>query len=434
MLTKEKDLMIEARNKYLTSGLSLLHPITVERGSNAIVYDNEGKKYIDFTSGIGVVNLGHCNPELIQVAEEQLRRLWHICIMVANYEPYVKLAEELTKITPGRFEKQAIFLNSGAEAVENAIKIVRQYSKRPYILSFENSFHGRTYLAMTTTGKYMPYKIEFEPLNVGIELLPYPYCYRCPFKLDYPKCDLWCIEYIKKYFFHTRVAPGRIAAVLIEPIQGEGGFIVPPPEYFKELRELTAKENILLIVDEIQTGFGRTGKMFAIENWDVEPDIIVVGKGIANGLPLSGVIGKKEVMDKIAKGSVGGTYGGNPVACSVALKVIEILRREGFLEKVGKLGKLMFDRLCELKERFEVIGDVRGKGMMLAVELVKDGKTKEPAVDEVEKLINKARKMGLLLLKAGLYGNVIRFHPPLTIEEEVLVKGLDVFEDALKSL
>jgi len=194
------------------------------------------------------------------------------------------------------------------------------------------------------------------------------------------------------------------------------------------------KENILLIVDEIQTGFGRTGKMFAIENWNVEPDVIVVGKGIANGLPLSGVIGKKEVMDKIAKGSVGGTYGGNPVACSVALKAIEILRGEKFLEKVRKLGKLMFDRLCELKERFEVIGDVRGKGMMLAVELVKDRKTKEPAVDEVEKLVNKAREMGLLLLKAGLYGNVIRFHPPLTIEEEVLMEGLDVFEDALKSL
>ena len=324
-MSKDKDPLLELRDRFVCKGVSLLHNITIVKGENALLYDTQGRKYIDFTSGIGVTNLGHCHPEVVKAAKEQLEKLWHTCFMVTSYEPYVKLAEKLAEIIPIEGEKQCVLVNSGAEAVENAVKIARQYSKRYYVISLENSFHGRTYLTMTATGKYKPYKISFEPFNPGIELIPAPYCYRCPFGQEYSKCGLTCIEYIKNFFFHTRVPGDKIAAILVEPIQGEGGFIVIPQDYLEELKKIADDNGILLIADEIQTGFGRTGKMFAIEHYKVRPDIVTVAKAIANGLPLSGVVGKKEIMESIAVGSVGGTYGGNPVACAAALKVIDCL-------------------------------------------------------------------------------------------------------------
>ena len=429
-----KDPFLKARDRWISKGLSLLHPITIEKGENEFLYDVTGKKYLDFTSGIGVTNLGHNHPEVVRAAKEQLEKLWHTCFMITSYPSYVELAERLAKITPGNFEKQVVLANSGAEAVENAIKIARQRSGRPYIISFENSFHGRTYLTMSVTGKYKPYKIDFEPFNPGIEIVPFPYCYRCPFKQEYSKCGLACLDYMKKFFFYTRAPAHKIAAFIIEPIQGEGGFIPAPFDYLKELKKLAEDNGIITIIDEIQTGFGRTGKMFAIEHASIEPDLITVGKAIANGLPLSGVIGKRDIMEHIAAGSIGGTYGGNPVACAAAIKVIDIILKGNILERVARLGRKMKKRLLEMQEKYDIIGDVRGLGMMLAIELVKDRKTKKPAAEETKKIITMAREKGVLLLKAGLYANVIRFHPPLTISEEQLYKGLDVVEECIKDV
>lgn len=430
------DPFLELRSRYVMRGVGLLHPITLERGENAILYDVAGKSYIDFTSGIGVVTLGHANKELVSVAEEQLRKLWHTCIMVANYRPYVELAEKLAKITPGNFEKQVILQNSGSEAVENAIKIARQVSGRIYIVAYENSFHGRgTYgYALATTGKYKPYKVGFEPFMPGVELIPYPYCYRCPFNQEYPQCGLACLDYVKKWFVHARVPPERIAAFIIEMVQGEGGFVVAPRDYVRELKSFLDANGIILIDDEVQCGWARTGRMWAIEHYDVCPEILVTAKAIANGLPLSAVIGRRDIMEKTSVGSFGGTYGGNPVSCAVASRVVDIMLRDKLPERAERLGRLIRKRLEEMRERYEIIGDVRGMGVMQAIELVKDRRTKEPASEEVNKVLERAREKGLLLLKAGLYLNVVRLHPPTTIEEENLNKGLDILEEVLREI
>lgn len=417
-------------------GISVLHPITIARGSNALLYDIAGKEYIDFTSGIGVVNLGHANPELIKAAVEQLSKLWHICFMVANYSPYVELAEKLAKLAPGSFEKKVLLQNSGSEAVENAVKIARQVTGRHIVVAFDNGFHGRgTYgYALSTTGKYNPYKVGLDPLIPGVEFVPYPYCYRCLFKQEYPNCGLSCLDYIKSWFVHVRTPLDRVAAFIIEMVQGEGGFIVPPVEYVRELRKLLDENGVLLIDDEVQAGWGRTGKMWAVEHFGVEPDIVVTAKAIANGLPLSAIIGRADLMDKTHPGSFGGTYGGNPVACAVALKVIEIFQRDNIVERARRLGEIVRKRLVEIYEKYELIGDVRGLGLMQAIELVLDRRTKKPATKETVKVLERAREKGLLLLRAGLFLNVIRVHPPITIEDELLQKGLDVLEESVREV
>ncbi|MEM2025385.1 MAG: aspartate aminotransferase family protein, partial [Desulfurococcaceae archaeon] len=355
---------------------------------------------------------------------------------VANYKTYVELAERLALLTPGKSGKRVLLQNSGSEAAENAIKIAKQVSGRPIIVSYENSFHGRgTYgYALATTGKYKPYKVHLEPVVAGVEFIPYPYCYRCVFKQEYPKCGLTCLDYVKTWFTSTRVPPERIAAFILEPIQGEGGFIVPPPEYIKELKLFLEQHEILLIDDEVQSGWARTGKMWAIEHFGVEPDILFTAKAIANGLPLSAIIGKSEIMDKTYLGSFGGTYGGNPVACAAALKVIEILQRDKLQERAIRLGEVMKKRLLEMASKYSIIGDVRGLGVMQAIELVKDQFAKKPAIEETTKVIEKAREKGLLLLRAGLFLNAIRMHPPLTIEEELLNKGLDILDESIKEV
>ncbi|MEM4912737.1 MAG: aspartate aminotransferase family protein [Desulfurococcaceae archaeon] len=430
------DIYLDLRQKYVMRGITVLHPITVTRGKNAILYDIAGKEYIDFTSGIGVVNLGHANPELIKVAEEQLHKLWHICFMVANYPTYVELAERLAKIAPGSYEKKVLLQNSGSEAVENAIKIARQVTGKYIVVAFDNGFHGRgTYgYALSTTGKYHPYKVNLEPFIPGVEFVPYPYCYRCLFKQEYPGCGLACLDYIKTWFTQVRVPLDRVAAFIMEMVQGEGGFVVPPIEYVRELRKLLDENGVLLIDDEVQAGWGRTGKMWAIENFGVEPDIMVTAKAIANGLPLSAIVGRAEIMDKTHPGSFGGTYGGNPVACAVAIKVIEIIQKDNLVERAQRLGNVVRKRLTELHEKYELVGDVRGLGLMQAVELVLNRKTKEPATKETMRVLEKARQKGLLLLRAGLFLNVIRIHPQLTIEEELLNKGLDILEESIREV
>ncbi|MGD2201119.1 MAG: 4-aminobutyrate--2-oxoglutarate transaminase [Candidatus Bathyarchaeota archaeon] len=423
---------MEKRNDLIPPGVYLVQPITVAESKGAVMKDVDGNTYIDFTSGIGVTSLGHCADEIVETISEQAAKLIHSCIHVVNYEPYLDLAKRLTEVTPGSFKKRAIMLNSGSEAVENAVKIVRQSTGRPNIISFENSFHGRTFMALTLTGKWDPYKVGFGPFVPGVYFTPFAYCYRCPFHLEYPGCGLHCVQHIKKSILKTQVSPDQVGAIITEPIQGEGGFITPPPEYFKEVKSLCEEHGIKLIIDEIQTGYARTGKMWAIEHWGVEPDIIVMAKAIASGLPLSAVVARDELMKDIYPGSLGGTYGGNPIACATALKVLDMIEREKIVEKASKLGNKLQKRLDEFYDRFEVIGEVRGKGPMLAMELVKDRETKEPNPEAAAKVMKTSLASGLLTLKAGLYGNVIRLHPPLTIEDELLEKGMDILEAAFK--
>lgn len=423
--------LLEVRQRFVGRGIATLHPIVVSEGRNALLRTVDGRELIDFTSGIGVANLGHCNERLIAAAERQLRRLWHICFAVAAYEPYLEVARRLSELAPTGSENKAVLFNSGAEAVENAVKVARLATRRQGVIAFENSFHGRTYLALTATGKYHPYKAGLEPFAPGVYHAPYPYCYRCPLGQSYPDCGLACLDYLRKWVMRLVAPPGSVAAVLFEPVQGEGGFVVPPVDYVRELRRFLQENGVLLIADEVQTAFGRTGRLFALENFGVTADVFALGKAIANGLPLSATVGRAELMDAVHPMGLGTTFGGNPVAAAVATEVIEILTKDGVLERAVELGRVMERRLEEISERYELVGDVRGLGAMRALELVRDRRSKEPAAEETDRLISEARSRGLLLLKGGPFGNVIRLHPPLTIERELLERGLDVLEESL---
>jgi len=424
--------LVEKRNDLIPPGVYLVQPITIAESKGAVMKDVDGNVYIDFTSGIGVTSLGHCVDEVVETISGQAAKLIHSCIHVVNYEPYLDLAKKLTEVTPGSFKKRAIMLNSGSEAVENAVKIVRQHTGRPGIISFENSFHGRSYMALTLTGKWDPYKVGFGPFVPGVHFTPFAYCYRCPFHLEYPGCSLHCVHHIEKSVLKTQIPPDQVGAIITEPIQGEGGFIAPPDDYFKEIKKICDTHDIKLIIDEIQTGFARTGKMWAIEHYGVEPDLMTMAKAIASGLPLSAVVARDELMKDVYPGSLGGTYGGNPIACATALKVLELIEREKVVDQAAVLGKKLQKRLDEFYDRYEIIGDVRGKGPMLAMELVKDRKTKEPNPEAASKVMKTCLGAGLLTLKAGLYGNCIRLHPPLTIGDELLEKGLTIMEEAFK--
>lgn len=424
--------LINQRNEYVPAGVYLVQPVTIAKSHGALMEDVDGNTLIDFTSGIGVTSLGHCSEEIVATINEQAGKLIHSCIHVANYKPYVDLAKKLTEITPGKYKKRALMLNSGSEAVENAVKIVRQATKRSNIISFENSFHGRTYMAMTLTGKVDPYKIGLGPFVPGVYFTPFPYSYRCPWgTTDKEECGKAAIQHIEKNIFKTQVDPNTVGAFIAETIQGEGGFIDPPKNFYPMLKELCDEHGIKLIIDEVQTGFGRTGKMFGIEHYDVVPDVITMAKAIANGLPLSAVVASEDLMKDIYPGSLGGTYGGNPIACATALKVIEIMEREKIPERAAKMGVKLRKRLDEFNEKYPKIGEVRGLGPMLAMEFVKDLKTKEPDAETSSAIMKDALKHGLMTLKAGLYNNVIRLHPPLIIEDGLLETGLDILETSI---
>ena len=429
---KSKEL-IDKRNEYVPPGVYLVQPISISESKGALLKDVDGNTLIDFTSGIGVTSLGHCIDEIVETISDQAGKLIHSCIHVANYEPYVNLAKKLTEVTPGNYKKRALMLNSGSEAVENAIKIVRQSTGRKNILSFENSFHGRTYMAMTLTGKWDPYKVGLGPFVPGVFFTPFPYAYRCPWgTTDKEECGKAAIHHIEKNIFKTQVDPATVGAIITEPVQGEGGFIDPPKNFLPMLKELCEEHGIMLIDDEVQTGFGRTGKMWAIEHYGVTPDLMTMAKAIASGLPLSAVVAKEELMKDIYPGSLGGTYGGNPIACATALKVLEIIKREKIVERSAKMGVKLRKRLDEFYGKYESIGDVRGLGPMLAMEFVKDRKTKKPDPETSSGVMKECLKNGLVTLKAGLYNNAIRLHPPLTIEDEYLETGLVILEKAIK--
>jgi len=425
--TKE---LITLRDRYVPKAVYNVTQIFVAESESAIIRDVDGNEYIDFATGISCLNVGHRHPEVVKAVEEQLGKFLHLCFHVTPYEQYVRVAEKLANIAPGSFDKKVVLVNSGAEAVENAVKVARRYSGKPAIVTFEYAFHGRTRLAMSLTGQVNPYKYGFGTLDPSVYRMPYAYCYRCPFRLEYPACNMNCIEYIKNTL-SVHISPDEVAAIIAEPIQGEGGFIVPPKEFVQGLRKICDENNILFIADEVQSGMGRTGKMFAVEHSNVIPDIIAMAKSLGGGLPLAATISRADVIDTVQVGGLGGTFGGNPLSCVAALKTIEIV--QGLLDNVPKLGTLLMDRLREMQEKYEAIGDVRGIGLMVGVELVKDRKTKEPAKDLRDKVLSECHKNGLIIMGAGAYHNVIRFLPPLNISEELLDKGLDIFENAIKT-
>lgn len=430
---KKSESLGEQRSKFVPQGPVNITPFFAEKAVGAAVYDVDGKELIDFAGGIGVMNVGHSNPKVVAAIKAQAEKFTHTCFHILMYEPYGKLAEKLCALTPGDFSKMALFANSGAEAVENTVKIARHYTKRQGVIAFENGFHGRTYMTMTLTSKVKPYKFGFGPFMSDVYRMPYAYCYRCPFGLKYPACGASCADYLNDFFIGNAAAE-TTAALIVEPIQGEGGFVTPPPEYFPKLAKICKDNGIVFVADEIQTGIGRTGKMFAMEHWGVEADLVTVAKSLAGGMPLSAVVGRSEMMNSPQVGGLGGTYGGNPVSCAAALAVLEVFEEDKLLEKSRVLGEKLRKRFDGFKEKFEMVGDVRGLGPMLALELVRDRETKEPAATEAKALVKFCYEKGLVILSCGNYGNVIRTLMPLVITDEQLERGLAIMEEGLTAL
>lgn len=428
MTTKTEQLQ-EKREKYVPKGISNGNLNIAKEARGATVIDENGKEWIDFASAIGTLNVGHSHPKVTKAVKEQVDNFLHPGFNVIMYESYIELAEKLCEITPGNFEKKAVFFNSGAEAVENAVKMARKYTNRQAVVSFTRGFHGRTNLTMGMTSKVKPYKFEFGPFAPEIYQAPYPYMYFKPDKMTDEEYVDYVIDEFKDFFIST-VAPETVACVVMEPVQGEGGFVIPPKKFVQAVREFCKEHGIVFVADEIQTGFGRTGTLFAVEQYEVEPDLMTVSKSLAAGLPLSGVVGRKEILDAANPGELGGTYAGNPVACAAALAVIEVIEEENLNEKAEKIGQRIEDKLTELSEKHAFIGEVRRLGAMVAVELVEDRKTKSPNKDATQKIVSYANDNGLLLLSAGIKGNVIRFLTPLVITDEELEKGLAILEDA----
>jgi 4-aminobutyrate aminotransferase/(S)-3-amino-2-methylpropionate transaminase len=424
---------LKMRKEHIPPGPANITQACIATASGAMMTDVDGKEFIDFAGGIGVNNVGHSHPKVVAAIKDQADKFIHTCFHVGMYDSYIELAARLNELAPGDFKKMTMFANSGAEAVENAVKIARYATKRPAVIAFENGFHGRTLLTMSLTSKVKPYKFGFGPFAPEVYRIPYPYCYRCPFGLKYPDCGTSCADYLEEYFI-TNVAAESTAAIIAEPIQGEGGFVTPPPEYFPKLQKICQKYGIALIIDEVQAGAGRTGKFFAIEHWDVAPDLITQAKSLAGGMPLSAVTGRKELMEAPHIGGLGGTYSGNPLSCRAALAVLDILYQDKLLERSRELGEILLKRFTDLQSKFEMIGEVRGKGPMLALELVKDRETKEPATAETKKLIQLCYDKGLILLSCGNFGNVIRTLMPFVITEEQLDKGLSILEESLHEI
>ncbi len=410
--------LTQLKTQTISEGVGITTTNFIESAQGAILRDIEGNEFIDFAGGIAVMNVGHSHPKVVAAIKAQAEKFTHTCFMVNPYEPAVQLAERLCGLAPGDFPKRAAFLNSGAEAVENAVKIARYYTKRPAIIVFENAYHGRTLLTMTMTSKVKPYKFGFGPFA--------PEVYRIPFG-DAAGADRL------NDFFIKHVNPEAVAAVVAEPVQGEGGFIAPPPGYFQDLVKICRDNGILFVADEIQSGMGRTGKMFAIEHWDVEPDLIILAKSLAAGMPLAAVVGKQEIMDSVHAWGLGGTYGGNPVACAAALAVLDVFEEEDMLAKAVRLGEKLKSRFEKWQKDFSIIGEIRGLGAMLGLELV-NGDTGEPAVDQAKQLAAYCLDKGLLILVCGSYGNVVRVLTPFVITDEQLEKGLSIMEAGLKEL
>lgn len=409
-------------------------PIYVKEAFGATVTDVDGNTYIDFAGGIGIQNVGHCHPKVVKAIQEQTANSIHTCFHVFPYESYVALAEQLNEKTPGDFKKKTMFVNSGAEAVENAVKIARKATGRRVILSFNRGYHGRTLMTMSLTSKVKPYKQGFGPFAPDTHKLPYPYYYQAEAAGMTPaQVDAEALKRIEEFFL-GEVSPEEVAAIIMEPVQGEGGFVVPSTNFVQEIRKICDKHGILLIADEIQTGFARTGKLFAMEHFGVAADIMVSSKSIAAGMPLSAVTGRAEIMDVPEAGQLGGTFAGSPVACAAGLAVLEVIEEEKLAERANFIGKRIMDRFQALQNKFDLIGDVRGVGAMVAMELVKDRQAKSPAKEAVAEIVKECWKNGLIGLSAGINSNVLRFLPPLVITEEQLDTGLDILEASIQTV
>ncbi|MBP2299136.1 4-aminobutyrate--2-oxoglutarate transaminase [Azospirillum picis] len=419
---------VARREAAVSRGVSAGLPVYVERAENSELWDIEGKRFIDFAGGIAVLNTGHRHPKVMEAVKAQLDRFTHTCAMVTPYDSYVELAEKLNTLVPGPTPKKTAFFTSGAEAVENAVKIARASTGRPGVVAFSGGFHGRTLLTMGLTGKVVPYKVGFGPFPAEIFHVPFPNPYRGISEAE----SLKALDNL----FKSDVDPARVAAIIIEPVQGEGGFNIASPAFLQSLRAVCDKHGIVMIVDEIQTGFARTGKLFAVEHAGIEPDLVTMAKSLAGGFPLSAVTGKAHLMDAPVPGGLGGTYGGNPLATSAALAVIEAIEEEKLCERAEVIGERIAGRFRAMGQRnsLSVVGDVRNLGAMVAMELVTDRETKEPAADLTKALVAKAAEKGLILLSCGTYANVIRVLVPLTASDALIDEGLDIIERSLEEL
>ncbi|HKG44586.1 MAG TPA: 4-aminobutyrate--2-oxoglutarate transaminase [Gaiellaceae bacterium] len=415
--------ILERKARVVAGPLSVFLPVVVERAHGATLTDVDGNTFLDFTGGVGCLNVGHSHPRVVAAAQEQLTRFSHTDFTIVPYEVYVELAERLCALAPVRKPAKAAFFNAGTEAVENAVKFARSYTGRPAVIGFEGGFHGRTLLSLTLTSKTHPYKAGLGPFAPEIYRVPFPNEYRGPSAAE-------ALEALERALV-TQIAAESVAAIVLEPVQGEGGFVVAQPEFVEGVRRICDDNGIVFVVDEVQTGFGRTGRMWGIEHYDVEPDLVTVAKSIGAGLPLSGVIGNAEIMDAPGDSAIGGTYVGNPVAQAAALAVLDVLEEEGLSDRAAAVGDRIRERMHAWQERWEAIGDVRGLGAMLAIELVHDRGSKSPAPELASKVVEAAAERGLLLLKSGIYSNCIRVLVPLVISDGELDEALGVWEQAL---
>lgn len=418
------------REQAVPRGVANSFPLFVSSAAGAEIVDVDGRRYLDFSGGIGVMNVGHSHPDVVRSVTQQIELFTHSCFQVGMYEGYVAVADWLNRHTPGAFAKKTLLMNSGAEAVENAVKIARYATGRPAVIAFQNAFHGRTLFTLSLTGKVDPYKRGFGPFTPDVYHVPYPDPYRGPYGSG-EGAVRGSLDALRR-LIEADVPPDRVAAIIVEPVQGEGGFVVPPRGFLKALEGWCREHEILLIVDEVQTGFGRTGALFACEHEGVEPDLLVSAKSIAAGLPLSAVTGRAEIMDRPHSGALGGTYAGNPVACAAALAVFGLFEDGTLVARAREIGNRLSERLALLRDRFDLVGDIRSLGAMAAMELVEDRTTRKPADVETSRLLNEALHRGLIILKAGRYGNVVRFLAPLVISDAQLDEGLDIIERSLE--
>ncbi|PFM63691.1 4-aminobutyrate--2-oxoglutarate transaminase [Bacillus cereus] len=431
--TTKSSILHERRKNAVPEGPYNITELYVQSAKGAIITDVDGNELIDFAGGIGMQNVGHCHPKVVKAIQDQVESSIHSCFHVAPYESYIALAERLNELTPGDFKKKAMFANSGAEAVENAVKIARKATGRSAIVSFERAYHGRTLMTMSLTSKVKPYKHGFGPFAPEVYKLPYPYYYRADEGLTQEEVDAQILAYFERFMLEE-VASDNIAAIILEPLQGEGGFIVPTITFMRGVRNICDKYGIVMIADEIQTGFARTGSLFAMDHFGVAPDLMTFSKSIAAGMPLSAITGRADLMDASGPGQLGGTFSGSPVACAAALAVLDVIEEENLVQRAIEIGERMMEVFNSWKDKYEVIGDVRGIGAMTAIELVKDKETKEPATEEVKAIMKETHSKGVITISAGIYSNVLRFLPPLVITDEQLEEGLTIIEAAIAKL
>lgn len=426
----EARMWVKKDNKFVSQSYTRAYPLVVKRGKGMMIEDVDGNTFLDFTSGIATCSTGHCHPKVVEAITRQAGKLIHMSGTDFYYPSQIKLAERLAGITPGNKNKRVFFGNSGAEAIEAAFKLARYHKKREMFIAFYGSFHGRTMGALSLTASKAVQKRYFNPLIPGVRHAPYAYCYRCHYNLIYPDCDIECVKWIRDVLFTNTIPPEEVAAIVVEPIQGEGGYIVPPKEFHTRLHSLAKEFGILYIADEIQSGMGRTGKMLASGHFGIKPDIITLAKGIASGMPVGAMVASAGIMDWVP-GSHASTFGGNPVSCEAALVTIDLIQNE-LMENAAEIGGYLLNRLEEMKKEYEIIGDVRGKGLMIGIELVRDRETKELADKEREKIIQGCFKKGLLLLGCGK--NSVRFMPPLIVSRKDADTALSIFEETLREV